>query len=486
MTHPSLHMLLTELPKARLLCIGDVMLDYFIYGRVQRISPEAPVPVFHVQQKTKVLGGAGNVIRNLASLGVTVHFLSLIGRDTAGVSLKGLLEELPSVTYDLYEDGGRPTITKTRYLSQNQQLLRADEEELHPLPQEAEEALLKSFKAHLESIDAVVLSDYGKGILTPSFIKGLIEQAFKAAKPVIVDPKGTDYTVYEGATLITPNLKELGEATRLPVKTDEEIVRAVEWLQKTCRIPNVLVTRSEKGMTLVEGRNEPLHIPTHAREVFDVSGAGDTVVALLSSSLAVGASYEEAARLANVAAGIVVGKVGTATVRVQEVDEVLRSSDRHGHDAKILPREEALEQVLVWRRRGLKVGFTNGCFDLLHPGHVSLLREARSNCDRLILGLNSDASVKRLKGESRPLNPESARAKVLASLADIDLVVIFDEDTPLDLIKFLKPDLLVKGADYGIDQVVGAQEIKNWGGEVYLAEFIQGHSTTGTLQKMSA
>jgi len=479
-------MLLTELPRARLLCIGDVMLDYFIYGRVQRISPEAPVPVFHVQQKTKVLGGAGNVIRNLASLGVAVHFLSLIGRDAAGSSVKRLLEELPSITYDLYEEAERPTITKTRYLSQNQQLLRADEEELHPLPREAEEILLESFKARLPSVDAIVLSDYGKGVLTSSFIKLLIEQALKAGKPVIVDPKGSDYTVYEGATFITPNLKELGEATRLSVKTNEEIVQAVGELQKSCRISNVLVTRSEKGMTLVEGQNEPLHIPTHAREVFDVSGAGDTVVAFLSASLAVGASYEEAARLANVAAGIVVGKVGTATVRLQEVDEILRSSDRHGHDAKILSREEAWEQVLVWKRRGLKVGFTNGCFDLLHPGHVSLLREARSNCDRLILGLNSDASVKRLKGEKRPLNSEIARAKVLASLADVDLVVVFDEDTPLELIKFLKPDLLVKGSDYTLDQVVGAREVRSWGGEVYLAELISGHSTTSTLQKISA
>lgn len=484
MTRPSLHELLSELPRARLLCIGDVMLDYFIYGQVQRISPEAPVPVFHVQQKMKTLGGSGNVIRNLASLGVKTHFLSLIGQDAAGRAVKERLKELSSVTFDLFEDSSRPTITKTRYLSQNQQLLRADEEEIHPIPCDAEEVLLQYAQERLKEVDGIIFSDYGKGVLTLSLIKTILQLAFEAGKPVVVDPKGSDYRIYEGATLITPNLKELGEATRLPIRSDEEIVTAARSLQKSCAISHVLVTRSEKGMTLLEAQKEPLHIPTYAQEVFDVSGAGDTVVAFLSAALAVGASYEEAARIANVAAGVVVGKVGTATVKLQEVDEVLRSRNHNGHEAKIISRTEALEQVILWKRRGLKIGFTNGCFDLLHPGHVSLLREARSQCDRLVLGLNSDASVRRLKGEDRPVNHQEARARVLASLADVDLIVVFEEDTPLELIKTLKPDLLIKGADYSVDQIVGAQEIKGWGGSVSLANLVPGHSTTNTLQKM--
>lgn len=475
---------LDNLARTHLLCLGDIMLDCFIYGRVERISPEAPVPIFHMTHKTMSVGGAGNVVRNLSALGVKTSFCGMIGQDNEGKELKRLIDELPKTTGCLIQDAHRPTTHKIRYLAHNQQILRADNEATFSLSSELQHQVIQYFQTHLSSVNGVIISDYGKGMLPPGLLKKLISLARQAGKPVIVDPKGSDYSIYCGATVLTPNLKELAQATRMPVTQDNEIVEAALSLISKYEINAVLVTRSEQGMSLIRADHDPFHIPTHAIEIFDVSGAGDTVIAAFSASLLSGASFEEAAYLSNVAAGLVVAKVGTATVSSEEMRDLIKKKDISSIKNKNLRLSEANDIVIQWKRQGLKVGFTNGCFDLLHPGHIALLREARLKCDKLIVGLNSNASIQRLKGPQRPIQPQEARATVLASLEMVDMVVIFEEDTPITLIHTLRPDVLIKGADYTIDKVVGAHEVQSWGGEVLLVELIPEQSTTRTVHKI--
>jgi len=335
-------------------------------------------------------------------------------------------------------------------------------------------------------IGVMVLSDYGKGVLTDTLTARLIALAQAHGVPVVVDPKGADYRRYRGASLVTPNRKELHEATALPTGSDAEVEAAARAVVEGCGIAGVLATRSQDGMTLLDATGAIHHLAAEAREVFDVSGAGDTVVATLAAALAAGLAVADAAALANVAAGIVVGKVGTAAVHAVELENALRHQDLEDAEAKILPLERAVERAEGWRRRGLSVGFTNGCFDLLHPGHLALLRQARAACDRLIVGLNSDSSVQRLKGPTRPVQSEAARSAVLASLSMVDGVVIFSDDTPLRLIETLRPDVLVKGADYTVETVVGADLVQGWGGKVVLATLEPGQSTTNTIRRMNA
>jgi D-beta-D-heptose 7-phosphate kinase/D-beta-D-heptose 1-phosphate adenosyltransferase len=378
-----------------------------------------------------------------------------------------------------------------RFLAGNQQLLRADHETVRPIAAAAAAAVLTAVTAALRAAAGggrvLVLSDYGKGVLTDPLIARLIAVAAAEGVAVVVDPKGRDFGRYRGATLVTPNRKELAEATGLPTDGDAAVVAACRKLIATAGVQGVLATRSQHGMTLVTGPGgtEVTHLPAEAREVFDVSGAGDTVVAVLAAALAAGVAAPEAAELANVAAGIVVGKVGTAAVHASELIDALHKQDLHTAEAKILPIERAAEQVEGWRRRALSVGFTNGCFDLLHPGHLSLLRQARKACDRLVVGVNADASVKRLKGAARPIQGEAARAAVLAALSMVDAVVIFEDDTPLALIRALRPDVLVKGADYTVETVVGAAEVQAWGGRVVLADLEPEQSTTATIGRMA-
>jgi D-beta-D-heptose 7-phosphate kinase/D-beta-D-heptose 1-phosphate adenosyltransferase len=329
----------------------------------------------------------------------------------------------------------------------------------------------------------VVLSDYGKGVLTGTLIGRVIAAARGAGKPVIVDPKGPDYRVYRGATVLTPNRRELAEASRMADRTDDEIVAAARHIVARCEVDAVLVTRGGDGMTLVEGDNAH-HLAAEAREVFDVSGAGDTVVAVVAAALAAGLASPDAAGLANVAAGIVVAKSGTAVAGADEIVDALRAGELMSGERKSVSPAAALDRVATWRARGLTIGFTNGCFDLIHPGHVSLLAQARAACDRLVVGLNSDASARRLKGDGRPVQGEAARAAVLGSFASVDLVVIFDDDTPIALIEALRPDVLVKGADYSLDQVVGGDLVQGHGGRVLLADLEPGHSTTATIARM--
>lgn len=473
------------LKQVPILCIGDVMLDQFVYGDVERISPEAPIPVLRVRREMAMLGGAGNVVRNLVALGAAPHFVSLVGDDMAGREVSRLVGLHAEVDPLLIVEYGRQTTIKTRFSASSQQLLRADRETAAALSEQSLATLLSGALKLLPKVGAVVLSDYGKGVLSKTVIREMIDGARKVGRPVVVDPKGHDYTLYAGATLVTPNRKELQEATGLPVGDDEEIVAAARHLIADCGIGNVLVTRSQDGMTLVTSEGAVHHLPAEAREVFDVSGAGDTVVAAMAAAVASGSSLAEAAKLANVAAGIVVGKVGTAVVYASDLVASLHQSETNATESKVAGLAAAVDQVARWRHKGQKVGFTNGCFDLLHPGHVSLLTQARAQCDRLVVGLNSDQSVKRLKGETRPVQSEASRATVLASLASVDLVVVFDEETPYDLIAALHPDVLVKGADYTVAQVVGADLVQGWGGKVVLATLADGHSTTATIARMA-
>ncbi|MDA8229734.1 MAG: D-glycero-beta-D-manno-heptose-7-phosphate kinase [Magnetospirillum sp.] len=475
-----------QLKGTRVLCVGDAMLDRFVYGSVDRISPEAPIPVVRIERETAMLGGAGNVVRNMVAIGGAPTFLSVVGDDAPGRDVTRLVGEHGEIDPCIIVEPGRQTTIKTRFFASAQQLLRADSETTAPLCDAVRERMLANAERLLPRVGALVLSDYGKGVLSHRIAADLIGRARARGKPVVVDPKGIDYAIYRGATVLTPNRKELHEATKMPVDSDESIIAAARHLIATCGIESVLVTRSQDGMTLVTGAGAVHHLPAEAREVYDVSGAGDTVVATLAASIASGASLLDGARLANVAAGIVVGKVGTAVAYASEVVAALHHDDLWGGESKIVAVDGAAEIVGRWRRKDLAVGFTNGCFDLLHPGHVSLLTQAKAACDRLVVGLNSDASVARLKGPARPVQSEAARATVLASLATVDLVVIFGEDTPLELIRALQPDVLVKGADYTVDTVVGADLVQAWGGKVVLAELVEGCSTTNTIKRMAA
>lgn len=473
-----------RLAEASVLCAGDVMLDQFIYGSVERISPEAPIPVLRVTRETSTLGGLGNVARNLAALGASCEVHSVVGDDGTGTQIRGLLGQLSRCRPELETEAARQTSLKTRCIAGSQQLVRVDRESQSDIARATAETLLGRIQARLPACDVLVLSDYGKGVLTREVTTELIAAARRARRPVIVDPKGADYTRYRSATIVTPNRQELSLATGISARNDDSIVAAARRLIETCDFEAVLATRSEQGMTLVtrDGRIE--HLAAEAREVFDVSGAGDTVVAAMAAGMSIELPLLDAAQLANTAAGIVVGKVGTAAVRAEELLAALRQQSRPMGAAKIADFSTIPEAVEAWRRAGLQVGFTNGCFDLLHPGHISLLAQAASRCDRLIVGLNSDASVRRLKGPERPVQHEHARATVLSCLECVAAVVIFDEETPQRLIETVRPDVLVKGADYKIENVVGADFVQSYGGQVYLAELVPEQSTTRLVTRL--
>jgi D-beta-D-heptose 7-phosphate kinase/D-beta-D-heptose 1-phosphate adenosyltransferase len=467
--------------RASVLVVGDVMLDRYVYGEVNRVSPEAPVPILTVTREVAMPGGAGNVVRNLIALESAAAFVSLVGDDQAGSDLTGLIGGQQNVEPWLLVQGGRTTTLKTRYIAQGQHLIRADREETIALPEKLAERLVRIATDAMAATSVTVLSDYRKGVLGADVAARLIAAAKKLGRKVIVDPKGTDYARYRGADIVTPNRRELAEATGLTLESETSIVAAAQVLLQRYGFGAVLVTRAEDGMSLVTP-TEIRHFPGEAKEVYDVSGAGDTVVATLAAAIAVDIPLADAARLSNIAAGIVVGKVGTAVARQHDIFAAITPAT--GALRKVVTPAAAAEAAERWRARGYKVGFTNGCFDLLHPGHVHLLEQCRAMCDRLIVGMNSDASVKRLKGPTRPANGEAARAAVLAALGTVDLVCLFEEDTPLSILGLIKPDILIKGADYTRETVVGAKEVESWGGKVALAELLPGHSTTATLARL--
>ncbi|MFA4995106.1 MAG: D-glycero-beta-D-manno-heptose-7-phosphate kinase [Bdellovibrionales bacterium] len=475
---------LNQLAGHRILCIGDLMLDRYVYGQVDRISPEAPIPVLHEHRLTASLGGAGNVVRNIAALGGRVDVIGVIGSDQDGKDLIKEFKKLSGVTANLITDCSRPTTQKTRFIAGSQQLLRVDRENAKPITGDIEEKIMAKLPTAIKNAKAVILSDYVKGVLTPKIIAETIRLARKEKKTVIVDPKGRNFGRYKGASYLTPNRKELSEAVGSPITNVAEAETAARFLIRDFGIGAVLVKLGAEGVCLVQKNKPALHLHTKAREVFDVSGAGDTVIATLTLALTGGFDPAEAAELANIAGSIVVGKVGTASVTRDEISRELVHGETRQAEDKVVSFSAIADMAERWRKQGLKIGFTNGCFDLLHPGHISLIRQARAACDKLVLGLNSDASVKRLKGKMRPIQNEAARSAVLASLADIDNIVIFGEDTPLKLIKTFRPDILVKGSDYTIDKVVGAKEVQSWGGKVVLAQLINGQSTTKTIAKM--
>ena len=472
--------------EARVAVVGDLMLDRFVYGAVERISPEAPIPVLRLDREVPMPGGASNVANNIAALGALPTLIGVVGEDAVAAELRTLLEAGGRIRSELLVEAGRRTTLKTRFIGQAQQLLRVDSETTAPIEAATRSALLERAEAAAAGASILIVSDYAKGALAGDTIAALVEAANRHGCRVVIDPKGKDYERYRGAFLVKPNRHELAEASGLPCRTDEEVAAAARQVIERCGIGNLLVTRGAQGMILIRREAAaPFLVAARAREVFDVSGAGDTAIATLAVAIAAGTSLEEAVVLANMAAGISVAKLGTSTCSTEELALALAATTQGRIESKIVARDRLTALIAEWRRARARIGFTNGCFDILHPGHVSLLRQARAACDRLIVGLNSDASVRRLKGPQRPINHERARAIVLASLADVDAVILFEEDTPESLIQAVRPALLVKGADYAEQDVVGGTFVRSYGGQVLLARLSDGFSTTAIVGRMA-
>jgi len=467
----------------RCLVIGDLMLDEYLWGRADRISPEAPVQVVDVVREELRLGGAGNVVHNLAALGAQVSVCSVVGDDQNGRELLGQFCHHHINTSAVFQDPDRRTSRKTRVVAAHQQIVRIDRESREALPADVEQQLCRWIASHSHEYAVVVLSDYNKGVLTPAVIAAAVAAAAAVNIPILVDPKGTDYSRYAGATLLTPNRKEAEAASGIAITDTATLAQAAGVIMSQVGLQHLLITRSEEGMSLFSKSGEMVHIPTVAREVFDVSGAGDTVLASLAVGIASGLSMAQSAQLANIAAGIAVGKLGTSIVTPQEIVDAVSLSHKDSH-VKIKSLEVLSPLIEGEKKRGKRVVFTNGCFDLLHAGHVKYLQKARGLGDLLVLGLNSDASVRRLKGAKRPLIDQEERAHLMAALDCIDYVTVFDEDTPLELIKTLRPDVLAKGGDYTLDGVVGREIVESYGGRVELITFVEGKSTTNIIERI--
>src|SRR3984957_12642759 len=460
---PDLVSAILRLAHSNVLIVGDVMLDRYVYGDVCRISVEAPVPILAIDREVEMPGGAGNVLRNLTALGAAAAFITVVGDDAAGSSLTALVGGHANVEPWLLVQGGRTTTQKTRLIAAGQQLLRADREQTDPIHPKLAERLVRIALDAMAATSVTVLSDYGKGVLSADVPAKLVEAARTTGRKLIVDPRGSDFSRYAGADVVMPNRQELAAATHMPVDTEAQIVAAAQHLRTQHGFGAVVVTRGNDGMTLLDASGSQ-HFPAEAADVFDTSGAGDTALAALGAALAAKLDLSVAVRLANLAAGISVGKVGPSVVR--EADLLAALTPQHSALRKIVTRDEAVEQAERWRHRGWRVGFTNGYFDLLHQGHIQLLEQARAACDRLIVGLNADTSVRRQKGSPHPVQPEAARAAVLASFACVDQVCLYEEDTPEALIEALRPDVLIKGANHAAEDVVGADLVRGWGGRV--------------------
>jgi D-beta-D-heptose 7-phosphate kinase/D-beta-D-heptose 1-phosphate adenosyltransferase len=504
-----------KMSHANILVVGDIMLDRYFYGGVSRISPEAPVPVLHINKEGRMLGGAGNVLRNLDGLNVNTKLVAVIGDDRDGEIVTNMISALNHVSHAEQSliKSSRSTTVKSRYVAHGQQLLRADEEDKTPVAADIEDKIIALVQDYAKDCQAVILSDYDKGVLTPRVISAIIQSCNALGVKTLVDPKGNDYSIYKGSYVVTPNRDELSKATyNAPTLEDGDVVSAALSLIENSGIHNVVATRSEDGMTIVQstdgGASErPVHIPTEALEVFDVSGAGDTVIAAIAAGLAAGANLVDAARIANIAGGIVVAKTGTAPVSAEEILERLAPHKEQSESlntgidhmptleasiAQIYDWDGAKNQIEEWQRHGMKVGLTNGCFDLLHPGHVQYLHEARCLCDRLILALNTDVSVQLLKGPTRPIQDEMARASVIGALAAVDMVVFFgaekdgDDNTASAVLAHLQPDLYVKGGDYNIEDIPEAKVARSYGGDAKVLCLVDGHSTTNNINKIKS
>ena len=462
----------------KILVIGDLMIDHYLWGSCDRISPEAPVQVINIESESIVLGGAGNVINNLKALGAKVDVISVIGECKASKELKGLLTDINVNTQYLIAQKDRAASKKSRIIAANHQVIRYDHESTDEINEKSQISILKIYEEIVNNYDAILLSDYGKGLLTFKLTQSLISIANKNKKKILVDPKGLDYSKYKGAYLLTPNKKEASEATQSVIKDNESLTNAIKSLKEQCSLEVSLVTLSEQGVAIFD--NELRIHPTVAIEVFDVTGAGDTILASLGFALSCNKNIDEAVKFANLASGVVVGKIGSATATLNEIIEYESSLNKSNSDEHIKTWDEISLIIDELKDRDRKIIFTNGCFDILHIGHIKYLEQAKSFGDVLILGLNSDNSIQRLKGENRPINNQTDRAYILASLEVVDYLVVFDEDTPYELIKLIKPDVLVKGGDYEGKQVIGQDIVK----ELKLVKFIDGKSTTNTIKKI--
>jgi len=464
----------------RILVIGDLMIDKYLWGECNRVSPEAPVQVINVKEETKVLGGAGNVAKNLVSLGSKVDVLSIIGGCEISNELRKLFKEINLSTDYLIEQKDRVTSKKTRIISAHQQVIRYDIESNEDISKESEEKLIDLFKSIVNKFELIILSDYGKGLLTNSVVKEIIEIANSIGVKVIVDPKGSDYSKYTSAYLLTPNKKEASEATGINISDEKSLKSALAYLKKSCKLNISLITLSEDGIAIFDDKFRS-H-PTVAREVFDVTGAGDTVIAAIGYALAIKQDIDSAVLLANLAAGVVVGKIGSATASIEEIISYESTLNPSNSEEKIISLKKFIKILDDLRKSENKIVFTNGCFDILHVGHVKYLEKARNLGDILIVGINSDSSVSRLKGKTRPINSLDDRSQIIASLKSVDYVIPFEEDTPIELIKAIVPDILVKGSDYK-DKKVAGKEIAR---KLVLVDFVEGKSTSSTIFKIQA
>jgi len=469
----------------RVLVIGDLMLDRYLWGSVERISPEAPVPVVHLDHRTCVMGGAANVAANLGALGCRISVAGVVGIDEDGRQLLELLQSASIETTSVLSAPDRPTTCKTRILGGRQQMLRLDVEKGGEFSPELTSQLLSRIEAQISECAAVILSDYGKGLLTDPACQAIIRRGHDLSIPTFVDPKGLHYEKYTGCDVISPNRMELAAATNTDPGNLELLLEKGERLRSKLGFGRLVVTLGELGIALLDSSGL-YRFPALAREVFDVSGAGDTVIATLGAAVATGLHFHDALRLANLAAGIVIRKLGTVPISKDELLAALATDGDTSQAEKICSLEELLKRVAHWHHSGQRIVFTNGCFDLLHVGHLAVLEQAKREGDCLVVALNTDRSVRILKGANRPVISEDARARLVAALPYVDAVVLFDEETPLNLIRAVRPNVLVKGGDYSEDQVVGANEMKSWGGKVTLVPVVEGASTTTILKKAFA
>ena len=468
----------------KVLCVGDLILDHYVHGNIDRISPEAPIPILKANDRNyNILGGCGNVARNICSANNKCHLISIVGNDDDGLKLKDIMKKIKNLTSSIIVDPDRCTTKKTRYVCENQQILRVDKEMENPISSAIELEIIKLLKKKINDCNVIVLSDYNKGVLTNNIIKKIIKISRDHKKILIVDPKKKDFSVYAGATFITPNLKELKEATNtigISTKNNEDnlVLKLSKKIIDKFDFKAVITTRSSNGISVVTDVGRFFHLPSEAKEVFDVSGAGDTVLAYLSSSISKGHSLESSIKTSNVAAGLAVAKFGTSVVSMDEIDNIKQIKNN-----KLITKQD-ISKILKDYDSEKIIGFTNGCFDLLHTGHISYLKSAKQKCDILILGLNSDESIKKLKGKNRPIVELKDRVEILSSFPFVDKIVVFEEVTPIKLIKKIKPNIIFKGKDYQKKDVVGFYESKKWHGRVILIDFIENKSTTNIIERI--
>jgi D-beta-D-heptose 7-phosphate kinase/D-beta-D-heptose 1-phosphate adenosyltransferase len=468
----------------KVLCVGDLILDHYVHGNIDRISPEAPIPVLKADDRNyNILGGCGNVARNICSANSKCHLISIVGNDNDGLKIREIIKEIKNLTFNLIIDKNRCTTKKTRYVCENQQILRVDNEIESPISKVLETKIIKLLEKKINDYDVIVLSDYNKGVLTDTLIKKIIKIAQHFKKILIVDPKKKDFSVYAGATFITPNFKELKSSVNtfnINSKNNDDnlVIKLSKQIINKFKFKAVITTRSSDGISVVTDVGSFFHLPSEAKEVFDVSGAGDTVLAYLSTSISKGKSLESSVKISNIAAGLAVGKFGTSVVSIGEVDNIKQIKN-----IKVVTNQN-LSKALKDYDSNKIIGFTNGCFDLLHTGHISYLKSAKQKCDILILGLNSDESIRKLKGKNRPIVELKDRVEILSSFPFIDKIVVFDEVTPIKLIKRIKPNIIFKGKDYKKQDVVGFRESKKWQGRVILIDFIKNKSTTNLIERI--